>query len=292
MKLFLIDGTYELFRSYYGAPSAQSSNGQEVGAVRGWMRSLLALLREEKVTHIAAAFDHEVESFRNQLFDGYKTGDGIEPELFAQFPLVERAAHALGFTIWPMTDFEADDALATAAAEWWDHPEVDQVVICSPDKDMGQCVRGDKVVMLDRRKKKWINDAGVVEKFGVLPESIPDWLALVGDAADGIPGIPRWGAKGAAAVLSRYLHIEDIPRDPVSWKVDVRGKASLAENLNAMRAEAELYRTLATLRLDVPLPETLDELQWRGARRTELRDLTAELGDVGILERVSEWMPE
>jgi 5'-3' exonuclease len=255
------------------------------------MRSLLALLREEKVTHIAAAFDHEVESFRNQLFDGYKTGEGIEPELFAQFPLVERAAYAMGFTVWPMTDFEADDALATAAAEWWDHPDVEQVVICSPDKDMGQCVRGDKVVMLDRRKKKWINDAGVIEKFGVPPESIPDWLALVGDAADGIPGIPRWGAKGAAAVLSRYLHIEEIPRDPVSWKVDVRGKASLAENLNSMRAEAELYRTLATLRLDVPLPETLDELRWKGARRGELEDLAAELGDVGILERVPEWMP-
>ena len=292
MKLFLIDGTYELFRSYYGAPPAQSASGQEVGATRGWIRSILALIRDERVTHVAAAFDHEVESFRNQMFDGYKTGEGIEPELFAQFSLVERAAHALGLTVWPMTDFEADDALATAAAEWADHPDIEQVVICSPDKDMGQCVRGNEVVMLDRRKKKWINHDGVVEKFGVVPASIPDWLALVGDAADGIPGIPRWGAKGASAVLSRYLHLDKIPRDPVSWKVDVRGKASLAENLNAMRSEAELYRTLATLRLDVPLNETLDELRWEGARRSEMEGLTAEIGDVGVLDRIPLWRAE
>lgn len=292
MKLFVVDGTYELFRNYYGAPKVLSVNGDEVGGTRGVMRSLLALIRDESVTHIAVAFDHEVTSFRNRLFDGYKTGEGIDPELFAQFPLVERAVIALGIVIWPMSEFEADDALATAASQWGSHPQVEQVVICSPDKDLSQCVLGDKVVMLDRRKGVWIDEAGVVEKFGVPPVSIPDYLALVGDAADGIPGIRRWGAKAAAALLAEYGTIEGIPRDPVVWRPDVRAKNALAESLNAHRAEAELYRTLATLRFDVPLEETLEDLEWKGARRDLLEPLCAEFGDVGLLSRVTRWRNE
>lgn len=292
MKLFLVDGTYELFRNFYGAPKAQAVTGEEVGATRGVMRSLLALIRDESVTHIAVAFDHEVTSFRNRLFDGYKTGEGIDPDLFAQFPLVERAVCALGIIVWPMSEFEADDALATAAVQWGTHPQVEQVVICSPDKDLGQCVTGDRIVMLDRRKGVWLNEAGVEEKFGVPPASIPDYLALVGDAADGIPGIRKWGAKAAAALLAEYGTIEDIPRDPVVWRPDVRAKNALAESLNVHRAEAELYRTLATLRFDVPLEETLEELEWTGARRDLLEPLCAELGAVGLLERVPQWRNE
>lgn len=289
MKLFLVDGTYELFRSFYGAPRAESASGQEVGATRGVLRSLLALIRDHSVTHLAIAFDQEVTSFRNRLFAGYKTGDGIDPELFAQFPLVERAAHALGLVVWPMIEFEADDALATAAAQWAHHPQVEQIVLCSPDKDLGQCVSGKRVVMLDRRKAVWIDEAGVVEKFGVPPASIPDYLALVGDAADGIPGIPKWGAKAAAALLAEFGTIEAIPRDPVLWRAEVRARHALAESLNQRREEAALYKLLATLRFDVPLEETLEDLAWRGAQRPELEALAAELGDIGVLDRVPRW---
>lgn len=292
MKLFLVDGTYELFRNFYGAPKATSATGEEVGATRGVMRSLLALIRDESVTHLAVAFDHEVTSFRNRLFDGYKTGEGIDPDLFSQFPLVERALSALGVVIWPMIEFEADDALATATAQWSSHPQVEQIVLCSPDKDLGQCVSGDRIVMFDRRKGVRIDEEGVKEKFGVSPRSIPDYLALVGDAADGIPGIRKWGAKAAAALLAEYETIDGIPRDPVLWTADVRAKKALAESLNAHRAEAELYRTLATLRTDVPLDETLDELEWRGAIRSELEPLCAELGALSLLERVQKWRPE
>lgn len=289
LKLHLIDGTYELFRAFFGAPSSLDARGREVGATRGILRTFLGLLRDESATHVACAFDHEIESFRNRLFDGYKTGEGIPPELFAQFPLAERAAHAVGFVVWPMMDFEADDALATAAALWQDDPQVEQIVICSPDKDLAQCVTGQRVVMLDRRRRILMDEAGVREKFGVAPVSIPDYLALVGDSADGIPGIPRWGPKAASVLLDRFTTIEQIPRDPSFWGIDVRGRDALAESLNVRRSEAELYRTLAVLRRDVPLEETLEDLEWRGARREELVSLCGELGETDLLDRVPRW---
>jgi 5'-3' exonuclease len=290
MKIHLIDGTFELFRAHFGAPSAMDSEGREVGATRGLLRSLAGLLSEPTVTHVAAAFDTVVESFRNQLFDGYKTGEGIEPELWRQFPLAERAAHALGIVVWPMVDFEADDALATAAAKWGDAAEVDQVLLCSPDKDLTQCVVANKIVCVDRMRRRTFDHDGVVDKFGVEPASIPDYLGLVGDAADGIPGIPRWGAKGAAAVLSHYRHVDDIPADPESWQVEVRGKKTLSANLNLQREDARLYVKLATLRRDVPLSESLDELCWRGARREYLTTLCDEIGmRSNFIERIRSW---
>ncbi len=290
MKIHVIDGTFELFRAHFGAPSATSPGGQEVGATRGLLRSLLVLLAEPEVSHVAVAFDTVVESFRNELFDGYKKGEGLEPELWEQFPLAERAAYALGMVVWPMVDFEADDALATAAARWAEAPEVEQVVICSPDKDLTQCVRGREVICVDRMRKRSLDHTGVVEKFGVEPASIPDYLGLVGDSADGIPGIPRWGAKGAATVLARYRHVDAIPEDPEDWEVKVRGAKGLAANLNAQREDARLYVKLATLRRDVPLSESLDELRWCGARREYLESLCEEIGmRDDFIERVSRW---
>lgn len=289
MKVHLIDGTFELFRAHYGAPSARSPDGREVGATRGLLRSLAALLREPDCTHVAVAFDRVIESFRNELFTGYKTGDGIDPDLLAQFPLAERAAAALGVVVWPMVEFEADDALATAAARWADAPDVDTVLICSPDKDLAQCVRGDRVVTFDRIRRRLVDEAAVVAKFGVGPASIPDWLALVGDKADGIPGIPRWGAKSAAAVLARYRHIDAIPDDPAAWDVQVRGAGALAASLRAHRDEAALYRTLATLRTDVPLSESLADLRWRGAHRDAIAAICAELGETALLDRIDTW---
>ena len=286
MKLHLVDGTYELFRAYYGAPSA-TANGREVGATRGILASLLSLLREPDVTHVGCAFDHVIESFRNELYDGYKTGEGIDPDLFAQFPLAERACEALGIVCWRMIEFEADDALSTAAARF--APEVEQVVICSPDKDLTQCVHGRKVVCLDRMRRRVTDEDGVVERFGVPPASIPDYLALVGDSADGLPGVPRWGAKSTAAVLARYGHLEAIPDSQSDWDVKVRGAAALAENLSAHREDALLYRRLATLRTDVPLAETLDDLEWRGARRTALEALCGEIAERRLLDRVPTW---
>jgi 5'-3' exonuclease len=278
-----------LFRAHFGAPPARAPNGTEVGATRGILRTLLALLREDGVSHVACAFDHVIESFRNQLFDGYKTGEGVPEELMAQFPLAERAAHALGIVVWSMVEFEADDALATGAARWDADETVEQVVICSPDKDLAQCVRGSRVVCLDRRRRLVLDEAGTIQKFGVPPASIPDWLALVGDDADGIPGVPRWGAKSAGAVLARYGRIEAIPGDASQWSVSVRGASALAESLEQCRAEAALYKTLATLRRDVPLPETLADLEWRGARREELTALAREIGDDEVIERVGRW---
>ena len=288
-NVHLVDGTYELFRAHFGAPPAVSPSGQPVGATRGFLRSLLSLIREEGVTHVAVAFDTVIESFRNDLFAGYKTSEGVPPELMSQFPLAERAAHALGAVSWGMIEFEADDALGTAAARFARSDQVKQVVICSPDKDLTQCVRGSRVVCLDRRRKQTLDEAGVKEKFGVPPASIPDWLALVGDTADGIPGIPRWGEKSAAAVLACYGHLEQIPDDHRQWKVAVRGADKLAQNLAPARKEAVLYRTLATLREDVPLAETLEELRWIGARRQELAALCAELGDESLMGRLSKF---
>jgi 5'-3' exonuclease len=286
LRVHLVDGTYELFRAFFGAPPARSPAGAEVGATRGILRSLLYLLREPGVTHVAVAFDHVIESFRNQLFPGYKTGEGLPEELTSQFPLAERGAAALGLVVWPMVEFEADDALATGAARWWDAPGVEQVVICSPDKDLTQCVRGSRVVCLDRMRRKLLDEPGVVEKFGVPPASIPDWLALVGDDADGFPGIPRWGAKSAAAVLARYRHIEAIPDAAASWDVAVRGAAALADSLRERRPEAALYRTLATLRADVPLAEDLEDLRWRGPAPA-FAAFCAEMGDDDLLSRLT-----
>jgi 5'-3' exonuclease len=285
MNVHLVDGTFELFRAYYGSPSSTDVNGKEVGAARGLARSMLALLGERDVTHVAVAFDHVIESFRNDLYPGYKTGDGIAPALYAQFGLVEEACRALGLVTWPMVEFECDDALATAAARFAAEPAVERVVICSPDKDLAQCVQGERVVCFDRLRRKRFDERGVVDKFGVHPKSIPDWLALVGDSADGYPGVPRWGAKSAAALLARYERLEAIPADAAEWGVAVRGAAVLAASLAAHRAEAFLFRQLATLRTDVPLTESLDDLRWRGPDTAALAALAAQWGDTTIVER-------
>ena len=286
MKVHLVDGTYELFRAYYGGPSSTNAAGREVGAARTLFRSLATLLDDPQVTHVACAFDHVIESFRNALFEGYKTGDGIEPELFAQFELAERVSEALGLLTWPMIEFEADDALSTAADVCAGDPRVGQILLCTPDKDLAQCVRGDLIVLFDRMRKTTLNEPGVIAKFGVLPGSIPDYLALVGDAADGIPGIAGWGAKSAAAVLGAYRSIDAIPEDVAAWTVKVRGAEKLSSALNAGREAARLYRTLATLRLDVPLGVTVDTLEWKGSDPAKLEETCKELGDERLLERV------
>jgi 5'-3' exonuclease len=247
---------------------------------------MAAMLLGGGVTHVGCAFDRTVESFRNDLFDGYKTGEGLEPKLFDQFTLAERASRALGMVTWPMVEFEADDALAGAAAKFRDEPGVEQIVICSPDKDLCQCVRGDVVVTLDRRREIVLGEAGVREKFGVSPQSIPDYLALVGDAADGIPGIARWGAKSASVVLAKFVHLESIPDDHERWGVKVRGGTTLAHNLREHRDDAMLYRRLATLRIDAPIDESLDDLRWSGPDRPALEALCEELGERTLLDRI------
>ena len=289
MKIHLVDGTYELFRSHFGAPPKQAPDGREVGATLGLLRSLLLLLSNPDVTHIACAFDHVIESFRNDLFPGYKTGAGTDPDLLAQFPLAEKAVSALGVTVWPMVEFEADDALASAVARFKEDKSVKQIVICSPDKDLAQLVSGDRIVCWDRRRDILIDEAGVVEKYGVPPASIPDWLALVGDSADGIPGLPGWGAKSAAAVLSRFGQIEAIPEDIEQYGLSKGRAARLAETLAQGWEEALLYRQLATLRRDVPLKENLTDLEWQGARK-ELKEFCHSLGDERIPERVTRWL--
>ena len=278
MKLYLIDGTYELFRAHFGAPSRAAPDGHPIGAVVGLIQSLLLLLREERPDFIACAFDHVVESFRNDLFDGYKTGEGVPEDLFAQFALAESATRALGLTVWPMVEFEADDAIASAAAKWKDDPRLEKIVICSVDKDLMNLVEGSRVVVWDRRRKLTYAESEVVERFGVPPSSIPDYLALVGDSADGIPGVPRWGAKSTAAVLSEYARIEDIPDSYDDWTITVRGGKSLAQNLADRREAAALYKTLATLRADAPISESLGCLAWRGTPKSEYLALCEELG--------------
>lgn len=285
MNVHLIDGTYELFRCYYGAPAATAANGTEVGAVRGLLASLTALLRDPAVTHVGIAFDTVIESFRNDLFAGYKTGAGIEPALWAQFPLAERAAAALGLVVWPMVAFEADDALATAAVRAAADPAVERVFVGTPDKDLAQVVQGERIVQFDRRKHLVLDEVAVRAKYGVAPASIPDWLALVGDEQDGIPGLPRWGARSAATVLAHYGHLEGIPDDGALWQVPVRGAVALAEVLATHRDEARLYRTLATLRTDVPLAEDVAALRWRGPHE-DLAVLCRELGYERLLDRV------
>lgn len=278
MKIHLVDGTYELFRAHFGAPKTVAADGRPTGAVRGLIQTLLMLLRQDDVSHIACAFDSVITSFRNEAFAGYKTGEGVPGELLAQFEAAERAASALGIVVWRMVEFEADDAIATAAHMWADAPGVEQVVICSPDKDLAQMVRGARVVSLDRRRNTLLDADGVIAKFGVAPASIPDYLALVGDAADGIPGVPRWGAKSAAQVLGEYKHIEAIPDNPLLWDVKVRGAKSLAQSLAQHRDAAVLYKYLATLRLDAPISERLEDLEWRGVQRAPFNALCAELG--------------
>jgi 5'-3' exonuclease len=289
MNIHLIDGTYELFRGFYGPPPKTAPDGREVGATVGLLRSLMELLRNPAVTHVACAFDHVIESFRNDLFAGYKTGEGIDPKLRAQFDLAEEAVNALGIVVWPMIEFEADDAIATAAERWRDEPAVEQIIVCSPDKDLAQLVSGRCVVCWDRRREIIYDEAAVVAKYGVAPASIPDWLALVGDAADGIPGIPGWGAKSAAAVLAQFGHIEAIPDDVAQWPLPAGRARRLAEALAVQGEDALLYRRLATLRRDVPLAETLDALAWRGARPA-FRQLSTELGADDLSGRIGRWL--
>lgn len=288
MKIHLVDGTYELFRNHFGAPPKKSLDGQEIGATLGLLKSLLMLLSRPEVSHVACAFDHVIESFRNDLYPGYKTGAGVDPDLMAQFPLAEKAIAALGLVVWPMVEFEADDALASATARFKNESSVEQIVICSPDKDLAQLVSGSRIVCWDRRRDIILDDAGVLEKFGVQPPSIPDWLALVGDSADGYPGIPGWGAKSAAVVLSKYLHLEAIPDDPQEWGLGPGRAARLGESLAQRRSDAVLYRQLATLREDVPLQENLADLEWRGAHE-QLKEICRNLRDEQLPGRISRW---
>ena len=291
MEVYLIDGTYELFRAYFALPKLESPDGRPAGAVRGLAQSLLSLLRDSEVTHIGCAFDSEILSFRNELFDGYKTGEGTPPDLLAQFALAERAVAALGVRVWPMVEFEADDAIATAVAQLRDNPEVERIIICSPDKDLGQLVEGERVVCLDRRRKEVMDEAGVAAKFGVGPQSIPDLLALTGDTADGIPGLPRWGAKTSAAVLSRYGHLEKIPTGS-PWDISVRGMAALQDILAREYDSALLYRHLATLRRDAPISAVPGDVQWYGVRRHEYEALCEELGFGRLAAAPHRWAPD
>ena len=265
MDVHLVDGTYELFRHFFAVPPAADLNGQEIGAVRGVLHSVLSML-ERGATHLGVATDHVVESFRNDLYPGYKTSEGVPPELLSQFPILEEALEAMGVVVWPMVYFEADDALAAAAAKATLDDRVRQVIICTPDKDLSQCVVGDRIVQLDRRRGVLRDEAGVVAKFGVKPESIPDYLAVVGDSADGFPGVPGWGPKTAALILSRYVHLEEIPKDWRDWHPSIRSAERLAGSLFGSWTDALLFRTLATLRLDVPVFDMVDDLRWKGPR--------------------------
>jgi 5'-3' exonuclease len=263
LEIYLVDGTYELFRHYYALPSARDHSGREVAAVRGVLSSVLGMMKGG-VTHIAVATDHVIESFRNQLWPGYKTGDGIEPDLLAQFPLLEEVLSAAGVVVWPMVEFEADDAIAAAACAAAKNSDVSRVIICTPDKDLAQCVSGSRVVQLNRRTRVTMDEAGVVQKFGVSPASIPDYLALVGDSADGYPGLAGWGAKSAAAVLAKFLHLEAIPKDYREWRVNAHNASALAATLDRELKSAQLFRELASLRTGIELFEDVEELRWRG----------------------------
>ena len=288
MQLHLIDGTYELFRAYFGVPKRQTPGGREVAGVYGITAATLGLLSEDGVTHVAAAFDSVIESFRNDVFTGYKSSAGIEQELLEQFPLAEAAMRAIGVTVWSMYEFETDDAIATAAVRWAD--DVERVVVHSPDKDMAQLYGHPRVVGYDRRNARFIDEGDVREKFGVAPESIPDYLALVGDSADGYPGLPGWGAKSAGVVLARYGHLEGIPLEADRWDVGVRGAARLAATFRAQVGDALLYRFLAQLRTDVPLGEDLDRLEWRGVPRALFEEFCDEMGFGGLRDRPHRWV--
>jgi 5'-3' exonuclease len=260
VDIYLIDGTYELFRHYFAVPSAKDEKGQEVAAVRGVINSLKGMI-DRGVTHLGVATDHVIESFRNDLYPGYKTGEGVAPDLFSQFPILEQSLQAIGIAVWPMIEFEADDALASAAMKAAHDERVERVIICTPDKDLSQCVSGTRIVQLDRRTNVLRDEDGVVAKFGVGPRSIPDYLALVGDSADGFPGIPGWGKKAASSVLSNYPRLEDIPKDWKEWEPSIRNCRSLANSLFSQWGDALLFRTLATLRTDVPVFDSVDDLR-------------------------------
>jgi 5'-3' exonuclease len=285
MDVHLIDGTYELFRHYYAVPAVADVNGQEIGAVRGVLTSVLSMI-EGGATHLGVATDHVVESFRNDLYPGYKTSEGVEPELLSQFPVLEEALEAMGVVVWPMVYFEADDALASAAGKAAKDDRVRQVFICTPDKDLAQCVVGARVVQLDRRQNILRDEAGVVAKFGVKPESIPDYLAVVGDSADGFPGVRGWGAKAAAAVLSKYSRLENIPKDWKEWDPSIKKARGLSESLITAWDDALLFRTLATLRLDAPVFDTVEDLRWKGPR-AEFEEWCRRIKAPGLFDRVA-----
>jgi len=284
MDVHLIDGTYELFRHFFAVPGAADVNGQEVGAVRGVLTSVLSMI-ESGATHIGVATDHVVESFRNDLYPGYKTSEGVPEELLSQFPVLEEALEAMGVTVWPMVRFEADDALASAAAKAAQDESVKQVLICTPDKDLSQCVVGTRIVQLDRRRNLLRDEAGVVAKFGVKPHSIPDYLAVVGDSADGFPGLKGWGAKAAALALSRYPHLEDIPKDWREWHSSIKRARVLSESLFSAWSDALLFLTLATLRLDVPVFDTVEDLRWKGPR-PDFEECCRRIKSPNLLSRV------
>jgi 5'-3' exonuclease len=281
LDIHLVDGTYELFRHYYALPSARDAEGREVAAVRGVLASVLGMMKGG-ATHVAVATDHVIESFRNGLWPGYKTAEGIEPDLLAQFPLLEEVLAAAGIVVWPMVEFEADDALAAAAHAAAQDSRVERVIICTPDKDLAQCVRGTRIVQLNRRTRVTIDEAGVIKKFGVSPASIPDYLALVGDAADGYPGLKGWGAKSSAAVLAKFAHLESIPTDSRAWRVNLANASVLAATLASELDRAVLFRTLATLRTDIDLFNDVDELRWNGPTPA-FADLAARL-DAAVTE--------
>jgi len=265
MDVCLIDGTYELFRHFFAVPSLKDAKGREIGAVRGVVNSVRGMI-DHGTTHLGVATDRVIESFRNDLYPGYKTGEGIPAELYSQFPILEDALEAMGVVVWPMVEFEADDALASAAVKAAQDPQVDRILICTPDKDLSQCVSDTRIVQVHRRTQVILDEAAVVAKFGVSPKSIPDYLAVVGDSADGFPGVPGWGKKAAASTLSVYPHLEDIPKDWREWVPSIRNAQSLAKALFASWDDALLFRTLATLRTDVPVFNTVADLRWAGPR--------------------------
>ncbi|MGH9546595.1 MAG: 5'-3' exonuclease [Terriglobales bacterium] len=290
MDVHLIDGTYELFRHFFAVPGAVDVNGQEIGAVRGVLTSVLSMI-ERGATHIGVATDHVVESFRNDLYPGYKTSEGVAPELLSQFPVLEEALAAMGVVVWPMVYFEADDALASAAVKAAEDNRVRQVLICTPDKDLSQCVVDTRIVQLDRRRDLLRDEAGVVAKFGVKPQSIPDYLAVVGDSADGFPGVTGWGVKAAALTLSQYPHLEDIPKDWRQWHPSIRKARLLAESLFNTWNDALLFRTLATLRRDVPVFDTVEDLRWKGPR-PEFEEHCARMKSPQLFRRATSAKPK
>jgi 5'-3' exonuclease len=291
MKLHFVDATFELFRAYYSRPPRRAPDGRPVNAVQGLIDSMLSLLREPDVTHIGAATDYVIESWRNDLYPGYKSSAGMDPDLMAQFRDAERALSALGMPVWAMVEDEADDAIATAVARFASDPRVEQVIICSVDKDLAQLVDDDRIVLRDRMRRITYDEAGVVAKFGVSPESIPDYLALVGDSSDGFPGLPGWGSKSAATVLAKWRHLDDVPPSVLDWELDLRNASRLAATLQDQRPAAVLYRTLATLNRDsdIATTATLDDLEWHGVRRGRFLALCDELGFDTVRERVHRW---
>ena len=292
MQLHLVDATFELFRAYYSRPPERGPDGRPVNAVRGLVDSMLSLLREPDVTHVAAATDHVIESWRNDLYPGYKSSAGVDPDLLAQFEDAERALAAIGMAVWPMVEDEADDAIASGVARFGEDPRIERIVICSVDKDLGQLVEGDRIVLRDRMRTITYDEAGIVAKFGVRPASIPDYLALVGDSSDGFPGLPGWGAKSAAAVLARWEHLDRSPPSALDWELPLRGASRLAATLEQQRDEALLYRRLATLNRDAAIASitpTLDDLEWHGVPRGAFTTLCDELGFETIRQRVHRW---